>query len=230
MKLKTMAMTGVMSLAGLGLVGAGAHAVFTTTTSSSQTISAGTVNVVVWSTGATNSLPCTSEALAIANDCTSVTLPVQNVGSTFDTTPSQVWVANVGTLPVYETSFAATYTTVNSAGLDNGGTLASELGMCIYSDGGAIYNGMLTSYPYVGYGSSTYTYPLAVATGNELTTSGATSSDSYSADFYAGMNSSQCGITAPTPPYTYVQPASLTNAAEGGSVTVTITPGFSDQP
>jgi hypothetical protein len=30
MKLKAVALTGVMSLAGLGLIGAGAHAVFTT--------------------------------------------------------------------------------------------------------------------------------------------------------------------------------------------------------
>ena len=41
MKFKTIAMTGVMSLAGLGLIGAGAHAVFTTTTASSQTINVG---------------------------------------------------------------------------------------------------------------------------------------------------------------------------------------------
>ena len=40
-------MTGVMSLAGLGLIGAGAHAAFNTTTTSNQTVSAGTLGVVL---------------------------------------------------------------------------------------------------------------------------------------------------------------------------------------
>ena len=38
MKLKTVAMTGVLSLAGLGLIGVGAHAAFTTSTTSAQQI------------------------------------------------------------------------------------------------------------------------------------------------------------------------------------------------
>ncbi|MGA9076777.1 MAG: MBG domain-containing protein [Acidimicrobiales bacterium] len=42
MKLRSVALVGVMSLAVLGLIGTGAHAVFTTSTTSSQTITAGT--------------------------------------------------------------------------------------------------------------------------------------------------------------------------------------------
>ena len=47
MKLRSVAMTGVLSLAGLGLVGAGAHAVFTTSTASNQTVTAGTAGPVI---------------------------------------------------------------------------------------------------------------------------------------------------------------------------------------
>jgi len=53
MKLNKIAMTGVMSLAGLGLVGAGAHAVFTQNTTSAQTLTAGTMNVTLSSDGGT---------------------------------------------------------------------------------------------------------------------------------------------------------------------------------
>ncbi len=42
MKLRSVALVGVVSLAALGMIGAGAHAVFTTSTTSSQTITAGT--------------------------------------------------------------------------------------------------------------------------------------------------------------------------------------------
>ena len=52
MKLRTIGMTGVMSLAGLGLVGAGAHAVFTQNTTSRQTITAGTMHVTLHSDSA----------------------------------------------------------------------------------------------------------------------------------------------------------------------------------
>ena len=46
MKIKSVAMIGVMSLAGLGLIGAGAHAAWTTNTSSAQQVTAGTITVV----------------------------------------------------------------------------------------------------------------------------------------------------------------------------------------
>jgi predicted ribosomally synthesized peptide with SipW-like signal peptide len=65
MKLKTMAMTGVMSLAGLGLIGAGAHATFTQNTTSQQQITAGTPQVVLSSADASNG--CTTIAIAEAN-------------------------------------------------------------------------------------------------------------------------------------------------------------------
>jgi len=68
-KIRTIATVGEMSIAALGLVGAGAHAVFTTITSSTQTIIAGTPSVVTWASDASNA--CDSEANAITYDFTS---------------------------------------------------------------------------------------------------------------------------------------------------------------
>jgi len=45
MKLRFVAMTGVLSLAGLGLIGAGAHAAWTTNTTSNQQVSSGVLSV-----------------------------------------------------------------------------------------------------------------------------------------------------------------------------------------
>jgi predicted ribosomally synthesized peptide with SipW-like signal peptide len=226
MKLKTVAMTGVLSLAGLGLIGVGAHAAFTTTTTSSQTISAGTLSVVTWSADATNG--CTLES----DGCTSVTLPVQNVASVFDTTASKVYIENTGTLPVTESAMQLTASTNGTAG----NYLEDEMNVCIASDPGSggtgaggetvSANGPLTT----GLGLS----PSVVLVGPQLAT-GAT--DEYNMEFYAGENSVTCGPTwsdgghtasawsgAPYPTvYPWVTPASLTNAAEGGSVNVTLT-------
>jgi hypothetical protein len=221
MKTRTIAVLGGLGVAAIALIGAGASATFTASTSSSQTITAGTASVVTWSGDATNG--CTTEAIAIADDCTSVTLPVETVGSTFDSPSSVVWVDNDGNIPVEEASFGVSGTVTNSASLDNGGTLESELGMCIWSDTAAVYNGALTAFPaYDSVGG--YIYPAATAALNVLAVNG---QDSYAADFYAGMNSKVCGAGgagggSPTPAET----TSLTNLASGGSVTVTLTPDY----
>ena len=70
MKLRQVALIGVVSLAVLGLIGAGAHAVFTTSTTSGQSITAGT-----WPTTTT---PTTS-----ASPTLSITYPV--TGTTYGT-------------------------------------------------------------------------------------------------------------------------------------------------
>jgi hypothetical protein len=196
MKLKTVAMTGMMSLAGLGLVGAGAHAVFTATTASSQTVSAGALAVVVSSPDAPG---CTT----VADNCTSLTLnPVGPFGSTFDSAASLVTITNTGNIPATEISLTVSDSPINSAGLDNGGALASEMGMCFFSDGSTVWNELL---PAVEAGSP---YSLGAS---PLATSG---TDSYSVDFYAGQASSQC--TGPAVP-------ALDTLAEGGSDAVTVT-------
>jgi hypothetical protein len=230
MKLNKIAMTGVLSLAGLGLIGAGAHAVMTTSTNSSQEITAGTLSVVTWSADATNG--CTTEAIAIADGCTSVTLPVEAVASVFDTPASAVYIDNTGALPVTESAMQLTDTTNGQAG----DYLQDQMNVCIASDPGSggsgaggltvVANGPLTT----GLGLS----PSVVEVGPQLATG---QTDEYQLDFYAGKNSTNCfakwsdgGHTAsawsgaPYPViYPWVMPPSLTNAAEGGAVDVTLT-------
>jgi hypothetical protein len=250
MKLKTVAMTGVLSLAGLGLVGAGAHAVFTNNTSSTQTISAGLPAVYLYAAGAVAAPgttapgdPCTSATLAPENDCTSITLPaVGPEGSTFDTTPlTAINIVNDGNIPVTE---AAIQLTDSSGGTSADNTLASEMDICISSDPGsgvsyAPNDGLLDGATIVANGplsTGLALTPSVTLVGPTLAANGGT--DEYQVDFYAGENSAECGTTWSNGPHTadawsgtvypaapgpWVTPASLTTPAEGGSVAVTVT-------
>lgn len=199
MRLRHIAMAAVASVGGLGLVGVGAHAVFTTSTASSQTINAGTLGVVLSSPDAPG---CTSPT----DGCTSLTLsPVGPVGSTFDTAPSLITITNTGNIPAY-------YSTVNVSDTNNNSTFRSELGMCDYSYGGngaghyvgVDNNGLLTA--------QEGTFNISGSGAEYVIQPGAT--DSYAIDFYAGQASSVCGGSAIP---------SLTQAAQGGSLSMTIT-------
>jgi len=195
MKLKSIAMTGVMSLAGLGLVGAGAHAVFTATTSSGQTITAGTLAVVVSSPNAPG---CTTSS----DNCTSLTLtPVGPFGSTFDSTASPITITYNGNIPATAISMTVSDSPINSAGLDNGGTFASDMGMCIYS-GGTVANGLLSAV-------EASTIPVS-----GMSLGGTGYSYTFSTEFYAGTTSTTCGASGIS---------SLDTLAQGGSDAVTVT-------
>jgi len=132
MKFRFLAMIGVMSLAGLGLVGAGAHAIWTTSSTSSQTITAGTPQVVLSSADASNG--CTTIAIAEANPgpCSgTLTLNAPAiVGSTFETPASQVWVTNTGDVPVTETSIQMG---ASSGGSSADNALYSQMNVCLHS-------------------------------------------------------------------------------------------------
>jgi predicted ribosomally synthesized peptide with SipW-like signal peptide len=242
MKLKTVAMTGVLSLAGLGLVGAGAHAAWTTSTSSSQTITAGTVGPVLLVSP--DSPLCATLALAETNDCTTLTLPtVGPEGSTFDTTPLiPVTIYNEGNVPVSE---SAIQLTDSSGGTSADNALASEMDICISSDPGSSVGagysyagGLIDGATIVANGplsTGLALTPSVTLIGPVLAASGGT--DEYQVDFYAGENSAECGSVWSDGGHTasawslagypsvnpWVTPASLTNAAEGGAVTVTLT-------
>jgi hypothetical protein len=207
MKLKTVAMTGVLSLAGLGLVGAGAHAVFTTSASSTQPIVAGTPAVALWATGATNG--CTSETIAQNNatTCNSITLPLATVGSTFDLV-SDIGVVNVGTIPVTLTSLYVTDTTGLTPTPGANASFQSGLGFCVNGEG-MLYNGMLTAFPKFD------TAPGDVFSGGASLAAAA--AGSYYAEFYAGQGPTQCTGSAI---------AALGSGAETGSDTVTLTVGY----
>ena len=120
MNLRTIAFSGVAALAGLGLVGAGAHAVFTQNTSSAQTVTAGTMDVTVTAPNAT----CVGTNAA--GGCNALTLPAFGpVGSTFATTPEIVTITNNSPFPVTELS-------VQLTDQNNNSTLQSGVWACFF--------------------------------------------------------------------------------------------------
>jgi predicted ribosomally synthesized peptide with SipW-like signal peptide len=220
MKLKTIALTGVMSLAGLGLIGAGAHAVFTTSTTSSQSITAGNLSVVLYANGATG------------NGSPTIALPsVGPVGSTFASNPIQVQVYNNG-------SVTATEITLQMSDSNNNTTLQGEVYACMVSGIGTsggpwiLFNEPL--WKIESYGA----LPLAgagvpVPNGADLAPG---VSDYYILQFYAGPTAAtQCGATvdwyatAPAYPNGANNPAaaSLTSPAQGGTVIPALTLTYS---
>ncbi len=202
MNIRTIAFSGVAALAGLGLVGAGAHAAFTTSTASTQTIGAGSPAVALWAAGATNT--CTTEAIALANPvtCNTITLPAGGpVGSTFDV-PSAVGVVNTGNISVSLTSLLVSDS--NSTGL------GSELGFCI-TGLGMSYNGQLNAFP-----DFNAPYPGDSFSGGSTLAPAA--SGAYQVDFYAGQASTVCGGNPN---------AALDESVVGQSDTVTLTVGYS---
>ena len=88
MKLRFVAMTGVLSLAGLGLVGAGAHAVFSTNVTATQQITSGSLHVAIWDTLD----PTCPNAAANCQATTLATPPA--VGSSFVVGPEPIYVTN----------------------------------------------------------------------------------------------------------------------------------------
>jgi predicted ribosomally synthesized peptide with SipW-like signal peptide len=226
MKLRTVALTGVMSLAGLGLVGAGAHAVFTATTTSAQTITAGTLSLVLQATN-----PDGSEVTGYNTN--SITFaPQAPVASSFVTAPQLITIYNNGNVTATEISMKLTdpYNVANAASA----ALDSQTWVCMYSDGELAFNEPMTTVE--GYGS--------VVIGAQTIAPQAT--DSYTVVFYAGSADSGCGPTftgisgdtytnfeAYTPPNpalgTNPDPLALplTSAAEGGTITPTFTVSYS---
>jgi predicted ribosomally synthesized peptide with SipW-like signal peptide len=225
MKLRTVAMTGVMSLAGLGLVGAGAHAVFTATTTSAQTITAGTLSLVLQATN-----PDGSQVSGYNTN--SITFaPQAPVASSFVTAPQLITIYNNGNVTATEISMQLTdpnaYANGASLALDN------QTWVCMYSDNELAFNEPMTTVE--GYGS--------VVIGAQTIAPKAT--DTYTVVFYAGSTDGGCGTTftgisgntyttfegysgAPAfGPNTDPLAIPLTSAAEGGTITPTFTVSYS---
>jgi predicted ribosomally synthesized peptide with SipW-like signal peptide len=200
--LKNLAMAGALSIAGVGLIGVGAHAVWTANTTSNQSIAAGTLGVVI-------SSPSVAACATPGAACTTLTLPAlgpNGIGSTFDTTPIDVYLTNTGTVPAYYNTVAFTYGASN-------GSFAGDVGLCDFSTG---YDGH-----YVGNDS------FGTVAGNNLNGSVAGSgpyyeidpgqSDEYTIEFYAGAVTTACGASAIT---------SLPQSDMGASLTSTLTYSF----
>ncbi len=112
------------ALAGIALVGVGASASFTDSTSSAQKITAGQMNVVV---SASNVPGCTTAA----NGCKSLSLPdVGPVGSSFESPATHVVVTNNGNVAAY---FDAMQMSESDNGSSASVTLRNEVNICIRS-------------------------------------------------------------------------------------------------
>ena len=176
MRVRSLAMVGALSVAGLGLVGTGAHAVFTANTTSAQKITTGMLTVAV-------SAP-DSNCVSSTDDCQSLTLdPLGPVGSSFTTGDQAVTATDVGTVPANETSWTLT--------ASPGSQLVNEASLCIVRQASSgpwsinpqvYYNGPLSDESGV---------VVPIAGWPELIPGGAT--DTYIVNVYAGTETTACG-------------------------------------
>lgn len=211
MKLRHLLAGGAVSVMGLGLVGVGAHAAFTTSTTSHQSISTGKLDVVLHTTKATQALS--------GNGTPTLTLkPSTNNNTTFSSGTTVVWIENVGTLPAtsVKETLSGSYTASNSA--DH--ALFDQAYLCVVSyttPSFVEYNGPLSSAP-------SFTLPGTIPP--KITTQ-----DGYIVTVYAGTEHTACGTAkggtrAPSGGGTSTAP-SLNNSALGGTITVSAKITFS---
>jgi hypothetical protein len=226
MKLRLIAMTGVLSLAGLGLIGAGAHAVFTASTTSNQVISTGAPGVTL--TGqcinGTNCPGNPNDLYSVSPDGTTLTFtPGGPYGSSFTTGDEQVTATNTGDIPLTEItwSFNSTYPTSQ---------LATEASVCVTSSGlgtggnnDLLYNGPLSGFAGTNYGQNGDILTVAgTLPNNAIFPSVATGpTDNYVVDVYAGSEPTSCGSS-----FTAADGANTANA----KVLSIATPGISVTP
>jgi hypothetical protein len=214
-----LALTGA-ALAGIAMVGVGAGATFTTSTASSQKVTAGTVHVALSADGAT----CTS---VDGSGCHALTLSdVGPVGSTFESTPTVVTMTNKGNIPVFFKAIQMSEThNADTASV----ALFNEMNVCIKSTdtSGTWVEGNGPLYIATALNPTVVENPVKLMPGETAT---------YSVAFYAGQDSA-CGTTYSDGSHTrdawaaaighgYLTPASLNNDAMGGVVTPTLTFSF----
>lgn len=214
-------MIGAMSIAGVGLIGVGAHATFYTGTQSVQSINAGTLDMT--SSGSSGGCAaydgngnCTSWAVALS--------PTTGVGSTFDSGPITITETNTGSLAAWYNS--QTWSVVTSGGTN----FAADASVCIWSTGvdshyqGPNYTGSISGVTagnispsgYAGESGNSAYYSIQPA-----------ASDNYVVDFYAG-DSGYIPAAAPTYAACSASTGSLTNVDEGQGATVTFADTFAD--
>lgn len=116
MRIRSLALGGVAGLMGLGLIGVGAHATFTTSATAHQVVSSGSLGLVLYSPTA-----------AGGNTTSSLTLKkLTTAGSTFVET-EDVTVRNDGTDPITHFTVTSSATPAN--------TLAQSVWACVTYDG-----------------------------------------------------------------------------------------------
>lgn len=192
---------------GIASIGAGAGATFTDATHSVQTITAGTLDVTLSSPGATS-----------GNNTKTLTLAdFGPTASTFTSPASIITITNNGTVKANEVWMG-----VSNAGPSAAADAAlwSQLSLCIYSPpssnggpGGVVFNGLVTTLQAMNGGKGQQVAGYVGPDGSPI--------DAYTTQFYAGESTTPCGTASFGG--TYATPPSLTDAAQGGVVTPTVT-------
>jgi predicted ribosomally synthesized peptide with SipW-like signal peptide len=210
---------GAVGVAALALIGTGAGASFTDAVHANRTVTAGTMNVQISDGGGGT----------VSGDGKSVTLPpVGPTGSTFESTHQIVTIKNYGNIPVTSDAIQMSESHVGTA---NNNALFAQTNVCIQTSdysGGPWTEGNGPLSAAVALTPTVKQNPVVLQPGDTLT---------LSVDFYAGRDSSHCHPVYSDGSHTeaawegylggpYHTPASLTNAAQGGKITPTLTFSF----
>ncbi len=207
MKLKTIAMTGVLSLAGLGLIGAGAHAAWTTNTTTRQQITSSALSIGLIGPAGSS---CNATDPNNGASCVDLSLPSFEVtSSTFSTTPDTVYLENNSDVTPYYEALSAGDTV---GGAPGSGSLANEVYLCVANIGGStIYDGPLSGAvgvtPFASGG--TYSSPYSLPS--------PTQEDSFVMQFYAGPEATDYCNDGNQ------DPSALDNYTEDGVITPYVT-------
>jgi predicted ribosomally synthesized peptide with SipW-like signal peptide len=226
---------GAMGVGAMALIGAGASATFTASTDSNQTITAGTIRVVL-------SSPTSIGCHDATNGCTTLAFPtVAPVGSTFETATHRVTITNVGNIPVSERVMNLTDSNDSSSASLH---LRAQMNVCVRSsDNTTNSRWVVANGPLIKGESLSPAVIMNQGPSLELAANGGT--DFYEVSFYAGQDSA-CGRVTSAGSHTaeawgvphidgdpaggstrfYTMPLSLTNEAMGGSVTPKISFNF----
>jgi hypothetical protein len=202
LRLRTVALVGVLGVAGMGLVGVGAHAVFTTSTVSAQTVTAGTLDMTLFSRypGVTG------------NDTPHIRFAdLGPEASTFTTWDQLVTITNRSDIPVSDITATPGDSTDGSPASR---AFANEVSLCEVSLDTVIYNGPLHLAP-------------ALAIDDALAAFGQPGHTlDYAFTIFAGPALTACGTGTPG---TWPAPAGFSSApplnpdAEGGVINPSLT-------
>jgi hypothetical protein len=210
---------GAVGVAALALIGTGAGATFTDAVHANRTVTAGTMNVQITDGDGGN----------VSADGKSVTLPpVGPTGSTFESDHHIITITNLGNIPATADAIQMTESHVGTA---NNNALFAQTNVCIQStdaSGGPWTEGNGPLATAVALNPTVKQNPVVLQPGQSMT---------FSVDFYAGQDSSYCNPVSSDGSHTraawdgynggpYHTPASLTNAAQGGTITPTLTFSF----
>jgi hypothetical protein len=209
---------GAIGVAALALIGTGAGASFTDAVHDTQNISAGTMNVQIID-GAGGS---------VSSDYKSVTFNFGGFGSTFESPLKVVTIKNNGDVPATAKSIQMTESHPGDA---RNNALLAQTNVCIQStdaSGGPWTEGNGPLATAIALNPTVAQNPVVLQPGQTMT---------FSFTLYAGQDSANCNETSSDGSNTraawdgynggpYHTPASLTNAAQGGTISPTMTFNF----